>query len=301
MEYFLLALSVLLGSARSIFTKKAELPKGSLFNAVKVNALTFFFSFLTVFLIGALDVKTTFDVPWVLVICYALFTLANQLVIAKAVQVGSVSLTILFASCGFIIPTLFGSIYYHEQLNWLHVLGFVLIIVSFVCSVKKENKKFNFVWLLYAIAGLVTAGALGVVQKIFTSDFTGYALNNFMSVSFMLILGANLVALLIVWLLDSKKISTKEKSNQTTKQAILQVVFIAILGISLGAIHSINTNLSGLLPSAVAFPVINGGVILVTTVASKFIFKEKLSLLQMIGIIVGVLSIVCITLADAII
>ena len=304
MPYILLTLSVLLGSARNIFTKKTESPKGTIFNAVKVNTITFAFSFLAVFLIGILNVKTTFEVPWILVLFYAVFTLLNQLFIAKAVSLGSVSLTGLFASCGFVIPTLFGSIYYKEPLNALHIIGIVLIILSFVFSMKKEDgKKFNFGWLLFAIGGLVTAGALGVVQKIFTSDYSGYKLNNFMSMSFALILIANLIALFFIWLLHKKDTPTQTEKTEalTKKQKVLEIIFIAILGVSLGAIHSINTNLSGLLPSAVAFPVINGGVIILTTVLSKLFFKEKLTLLQIVGLIIGVLSIGCITLADALI
>ena len=114
MEYFLLSLSVLLGSARNVFTKKVNI-KNKVQNAVSVNVIIFAFSFLTVFLIGVFDAKTTFVVPWALVIAYAVFTLTNQIFIAKAVDYGSVSLTGLFVSCGFIVPTLFASIYYKEQ------------------------------------------------------------------------------------------------------------------------------------------------------------------------------------------
>lgn len=300
MEYFLLALSVVLGSARNVFTKKVN-AKNQLKNPTAISGFTFAFSFLTILMIGIFDVKTTLIVPWWLVIAYAVFTLANQILIAKAVDCGSISLTSLFASCGFIIPTLFGCIYYKEQLNVLHIIGIVLIVLSFSCSVKKENdNNFNFVWLLCAIGGLITAGALGVVQKIFTSDYTGYKLNNFMTMSFALILGANLIAWLITSLAKSKK-SVPQNERLSKKQIFLQIVHIGVLGVSLGAIHSINTNLSGLLPSSVAFPVINGGVILVTTIMSKFFFNEKLSLTQKIGLIIGVLSIICITIADSVI
>ena len=124
-----------------------------------------------------------------------------------------------------------------------------------------------------------------------------------MSMSFALILIVNLIALFFIWLLNRKDTSTQTKKTKTLtkRQKILGIIFIAILGVSLGAIHSINTNLSGLLPSAVVFPVMNGGVIIVTTVLSKFFFKEKLTFLQIVGLIVGVLSIACITLADALI
>ena len=64
----------------------------------------------------------------------------------------------------------------------------------------------------------------------------------------------------------------------------------------MGLVNKTNTYLSGVLPSVIVFPVINGGVILATTIVSRFIFKEKLSLLQKAGLAVGALGIVCIAI-----
>lgn len=59
----------------------------------------------------------------------------------KAVELGSVAISSLFYSCGFIIPTVWGCIYFREGINALHIIGIVLIIISFMVSVEKKEDR----------------------------------------------------------------------------------------------------------------------------------------------------------------
>ena len=68
----------------------------------------------------------------------------------------------------------------------------------------------------------------------------------------------------------------------------------------LSQVNKTNTYLSGVLPSVLVFPITNGGVILATTLLSVLFFKEKLSLLQKIGLVIGILGIFSITIGKAI-
>jgi multidrug transporter EmrE-like cation transporter len=58
----------------------------------------------------------------------------------------------------------------------------------------------------------------------------------------------------------------------------------------------LNLRLSGLLPSQLFFPVINGSAIILSSLASIVIFKERLNKKQIIGLCGGILSLVAICL-----
>ena len=303
MEYILLSCAVLLGVSKNVFTKIVKKKSEDFYDMMKMNVITFSIALITVFLIGIASIKTTFYVPWLLVIGYAVCMFSAQIALMKAVELGSVSLSSLFYSCGFILPTLFGGIYYKEVINALHIIGIALIIVAFVFSTKKsEDKKFNFGWLIAALAGMFFAGMLGILQKIFTNEYAQYKLDNFLCVAFVFMILMSAVAMFIARLKKEKKERKDEPAAETVKTSMLikQYGFTVLLGVVLGLGNKCNTYLTGVLPSVILFPIMNGGIIFITTLSSMILFKEKLSFVQKIGLLIGFLAIACITVAKVV-
>jgi len=66
-------------------------------------------------------------------------------------------------------------------------------------------------------------------------------------------------------------------------------------GCSFG-MNYINLKLSGLLPSQLFFPLVNGSAIVLSSLMSVIIFREKLSKRQTVGLIGGIVSLVAICL-----
>ena len=274
---------------------------------VKSNMLIFTFGFFVLILLS-LGQDFTFRVPLPLALLYAFCTLMSQICLMKAMQYGPISLSSLFYSFGFIIPTIWGSFHYKEELKVLHFIGLSLIILSFVLSGKDktdEDKKatINLKWLFFAFGGLFFSGLVGVIQKLFASDFSGYSLSWFLSLSFLFIVAFCGVLFFVTTLIEkckeknssylSNSKSTPKKNNFNQKS----FVFTMLLGFCMGAINKMNTFLSGKLPSIIVFPILNGGGIILTTLISLLIFKEKISLKQKLGVGVGVLAIVFIAFA----
>ena len=56
-------------------------------------------------------------------------------------------------------------------------------------------------------------------------------------------------------------------------------------------INKLNLYLSGVLPGILFFPLVNGGVILLSILASRVLFHEKMTPKQVLGVVLGVLSI----------
>ena len=72
--------------------------------------------------------------------------------------------------------------------------------------------------------------------------------------------------------------------SRATALAVVCGLFVAI-------INKINLYLSGQMPSIIFFPIVNGGVIILSSAIAVAVFGEKLSLKQKLGIIVGIVSV----------
>lgn len=302
MNYLLLGISVFTGSFKSIVNKRVKKGAVGMDKTMQVNAVSFAVAFLVVFIFAVSMGNFSFSTPIILAIANALCILLSQVSLMKAVDVGSVTVSSLFYSCGFIIPTIFGAIYYNEPVHVLQIIGIVIIIMSFCFCVEKEDgKKFNFKWLIYALGGTIFSGLLGIVQKIFGVEFANkYSLDTFLSISFLMIIGISLLIWLISALASRKKDCTHiscDDNSVVVKPLISKSTFIftLILGLILGFHNKICTFLSGVLPSALYFPVVNGGVIVMTAIISSLLLRERLTKRQLISVILGFVAIGLIT------
>lgn len=110
MNYLILALSVVIGTLRNIFTNrftsknpmnKAQI---NLFNALLFLTGTVVFFLFGNFTVSAYTAKMS--------VIFAVITLLGQIFFMKALEYGSMSFTTLFTSCAMIIPAIFGIIFY---------------------------------------------------------------------------------------------------------------------------------------------------------------------------------------------
>lgn len=307
----MLALTVGLGAFKSIVTKLAKPPVDNIEGTAKINLISFSCALIVVFLLGLRNLGTPFKVPVWLALFYAVCTFASQLCLMKAVELGSVSISSLFYSCGFIIPTIWGNVYYKEGINILHIFGILLILVSFVLSSQlKKGKGFKIGWLMAAFGGTLFSGLVGVIQKLFTNAYAGYSLDYFLYVAFGFIIAFNIALFLIALVVRKTKKGVVGKQNNTDNNSevdkdsppavwnVKLIAFTVLLGAIIGLVNKINTYLSGVFPSIIVFPIINGGAILLSAVLSRLIFKEKLSWIQWSGIAVGIIGIVLLALGQ---
>ena len=67
--------------------------------------------------------------------------------------------------------------------------------------------------------------------------------------------------------------------------------YILLSGIAGCVYIRLNIPLANLIPSAVFFPVSNGAMVILTTLAGGLLFKERLSGIQKVGIVLGLMAI----------
>jgi drug/metabolite transporter (DMT)-like permease len=127
---------------------------------------------------------------------------------------------------------------------------------------------------------------IGLFQKIHQASNYKLELKGFLTTAFIVVA----VLSLIISLIMGRKNAFSVILNQNKKINVKPIITMIIVGATTGVVHRLNLYLAGAIPSAIFFPVVNGGSIILCTIAAFIIFKEKLQKLQWIGLIVGVVA-----------
>ena len=88
-----------------------------------------------------------------------------------------------------------------------------------------------------------------------------------------------------IWLCERKKSGEKHFDPDAK-----QIAFSLVSGATFAVPHTANLYLAGAMPSAFFFPIVNTGGLIMTLLAATLLFKEKLTRLQWLGIVLGLIS-----------
>ena len=212
---------------------------------------------------------------------YSVATVFNFL----AIQCGPLSLTSLATSYSLLIPTFYGLIFDKDEAGiWLYI-GLGLLAVSlFLINAKSGEMKITLKWAIFAALALVGNGLCSTVQTVQTAAFGGKYDDSFMIIS---------LATVFVVLCLCSVFTEKEKILPSIKGGWY---YMLICGIANGAVNLFVMLASEVVNKSVMFPLISAGGIVLTWVVSIFLYKEKLTLKQNIGMILGIAAIVFLNL-----
>ena len=211
---------------------------------------------------------------------FGLVTVAQTVFNLKALEAGPMSYTTVICSFSTVISALSGAMFFGETLNATHIIGMVLMAGSFLLAVEKKagQKSTGVRWLAYCIITFVCTGSIGIMQKVHQSSVYKDELNAFLIVAF----GVSALATLPLLFTAPKG----EKSFRG-KERLLLVGCLLLSGVSVALNNKWNLYLSGVMDSAVFFPIVNGGGLIMITVLSLVFFKERLTKRQWMGMALG--------------
>ncbi len=239
---------------------------------------------------------STFTV--VLGVLFGLVTALQHIAHLKALELGSFSYTSVIISLSALIPTLSGAVIWGEKIYPIQIVGIILMTGCFILSVdfRADNKQFSFKWLLFCMLAFTGTGLIGLMQKWHQSSVHKEELNTFLIIAFtvsFLYSAANYLLLTGKRTKTDTVGETAQKDNGKKALLIYAPYLIMIFnGICIALNNNLNLYLSGAMDSAVFFPIINGGALILTTLAGLIIFKEKLSPKQWIGILLGIIAVI---------
>jgi len=219
----------------------------------------------------------------VFAICLTVCTYAG----IAAMQGSAMVMVSLFEMAGLLVPCVSGIFLFSEALNIIHIIGLIACIVSaFLLTGGKVTAKLSFkAWLLLFLC-LFSNGGIMLTQKLFAMylpdgnissfHFWGFLISTFFST--------------LIYLLAKK--NTKE-TKITPKLAISGVV----LSVVMLTISMLSTFVSGFVSAVVLFSMVNGGGLLLCTVVSIFVYKEKLTVKMLAGLLLGAVALMTINFA----
>ena len=281
-----LILAILTSSAIVVTFKLFDRYKINNIQAITANyAIAAILGFVTatgVISIHAIIVATWF--PFALIVGITLILVFN--VFALSSQKAGVAITAVSSKMSVVIPVIIGIIFYHDVVNIWIISGIIISLLAFYLTFKKEenvklNKKYILLPLLLFLGNGSNDSLLKHSQKFYIGDETELFLSTAFLFSF--IIGV------IVLFVDLRK-----------NNRMLKIKNIAA-GIILGLLNYASSYffVKGLshFQSSVFFPVFNVSILCIAALVGYFIFREKLSKTNWLGILLALAAILIIALA----
>lgn len=260
------------------------------FQAIMSN---YFVAALLGYVISAQPFNVSFIVsqPWLLPATFlGLLFVSMFYLVALTTNVFGISVTAVSNKMSVVIPVTAAVILYNDHINSIKMMGILLALGAVVLvSIKSEKsaihvtKKWQY---LLPVILFVGCGSIDMLVNYLQSKFVTNAISNeyILSTSFLIagILGSSAFLLLIF----ANKIKADLKS--------------ILVGFALGVpnffcmylvMKSLETNI---MPASVFFPVNNISIVILSTLVSVVLFREKLSNKNIVGVVLSILAIILI-------
>ncbi len=274
---------------------KAYFSKQITSNTKDYNLFNFIVSVICAFVIfclGNFDTKISFY-TFTLALIFGIITMIYSILYSIAVNIGTFSYTTIINSSSTMITALSGYFFWGESLTIAKIVGVIMMFVCYMLSNSKDEckEKLNAKWFVVCIFMALTLSVLGLCQKTHQESLYKQEYTMFLVVSFMV----SAIVSFVMYFVDSHNVGFygfENKNAMPKKKFVITIVSIFIVNaVFLGFNNGINLYLTGVVDSAVFFPITSGASIMLNLLASLIFFKEKLSVRQWIGLAFGVASV----------
>jgi len=260
-----------------------------LFPKYKVdNLVAVIVNYLTASTLGLLMMDTAIagviSRPWFpIAFCMGIFFIFIFLLMAESSQVNGISMTSVANKMSLIIPVIAGIFLYNESITWLMITGIILALVRVILTSIKDksmalSKNGTFILILIFFGSGLIDIMMKYMQHHYLSENEGAA---FVMVIFM---AAAIFGLL--WML----LTQRDRFRNFNKASIVGGIALGIP--NFGSIYFLILALekSGL-QSSVLYPINNMGIVGISALFGILIFKEKINLINFIGILLAIAAI----------
>lgn len=220
--------------------------------------------------------------PYALVL--GVFFVAGFLFFALSTQKAGLAITSVFANISVVVPVIAAIILYNESLGIFKLSGIILALFAIYLIFKpRKNHKIKFEELIFPIGLFVVNGLNNTLMKHSEHNSAAVDAMIFLSVIFAVAFVVSILYFII--------------SKNTKKPSIRSVLGGILLGVlNLYSTYFILKALT-YFDSSVVYPVYNLGYISAAALVGYFIFREKLSKYNWIGVFIATVAIVLISYA----
>ena len=289
MPYIYLILSVFMSASSSVF--------GKLFNkrndSKKDTTIFYNFFLLSSVCLGwgilyALDFSFDANVLWysaLFALCYTVYHIGS----INALKHGPATLTALLVGLSLLVTTIWGFIFWDAKITIPVVIGLVLVgcaITLCLYTKKKDEKTISLKWLFFVLLAFFGNAGCTIVQRTQQMEFNGQHGKMLM----VFATGLSALAYLFIYL-KSDRSDTPIMLKTSWWSPVLSGVCNLILNVFVMLMA-----LTTLSPSLI-YPVIGVGGLAVVTIFSLLVFKEKMRWWQWLGIVIGMVAVVLLSIS----
>lgn len=210
----------------------------------------------------------------------------------QALATGPVSITSFIGCSSLLLSTGFGIIYFNEHISVIQVIGVAFLLVALLLTIFKTTQsapsdgKPEKTWPIWSALFFVCSATTGIIFKLHQSSPVHNEVNQMML--------AAAVTSTVLFLISSLIVQSR---TDKTMPRIAPTAWMSVIacGIVSCGYNRLNISLSGMLPSIIFFPVFNGSVILFASLLAALLFREKITKRQMIGIGIGIFSLMMVS------
>lgn len=248
---------------------------------------------LIAFVMLLFDGMSGFSLPAVGISALGAVSLAVSLFCSiEALKSGVMVLAAMAGSAGLLLPCIAGIFMFNEPMKPMQFIGIALLIFSgwlLIGYSKEQTGSFTPRTLLLLIGSMLSNGSVMLAQKMFSKYLPDTSVSIFSFLTFGLI-GIGMFIGLVPSLLS--------QSGRVKIAAVPKPVFLygTISSIILLAINQLATLAGRNVPSAIMFPINDGGATIITAITAAIFFKEKLTVRSVCGLILGIGSLIVINL-----
>lgn len=210
----------------------------------------------------------------------------------EALKSGVMVLASLAGSAGLLLPCIAGIFMFDEPMRPMQFVGIAVLIFSgwLLIGYSKEQKgAFTPRTLLLLLGSMLSNGMIMVAQKMFSKFLPDVSASVFSFLAFGLV-GVGMLACLLLRLARSR--STDEIKKMPKKLFLYGIILSGILLV----INQLATVAGRAVPSAVMFPINDGGATIISAVTAAIFFNEKLTARSVCGLLLGIASLMIINL-----
>lgn len=216
---------------------------------------------------------------------FGVLTLVGTIVGIRMLCCGPLGLSTVVCTASMILPALSGAVFWHERISLLHGIGIALMLIMLPLAVKGDSQHAVSVpWLIYCTIGFLCSGLIGILQKVHQSSAFRQESDAFLLVAFAVSILGN-AGLFWVGCRRGETVSC----SFSPRRRNFWLALLASLGVALP--NKINLYLSGAMDSAVFFPIVNGGGLLLSLLAALLIFRERPTKRQQVGMAIGMAAV----------
>lgn len=217
---------------------------------------------------------------------------ANLFCSIEALKSGVMVLASMASSAGLLLPCVAGIFMFDEPMKPMQFVGIVLLIFSgwlLIGYSKEQTGSFTPRTLLLLIGSMLSNGSVMLAQKMFSKYLPDTSVSVFSFLTFTLV-GVGMFIGLFPFLCT--------KDGRSRIKEVPKPVFLygTISSVILLTVNQLATIAGRNVPSAIMFPINDGGATIITALTAAVFFKEKLTVRSICGLVLGIGSLVVINL-----